>query len=542
MKSASRRRTSKGEAMDWTGFLVLGDVARANARTYGDKAAFRTADGITTVSFALFNARVNRLNAALAGLGVQKGARVAILSRNRHEYVEALGVAKTGLIGVPLNWRLSVGEIRALLLLSRPQVVIVEACFVAVVEALRAELPFVRLFAVIGSAGDGWTDYEVLLARGVDTEPAASALPDDVLCLMHTSGTTGAPKEAALTHRGVLANCRTAVDQLLGLTPDDRSLAVMPFFHVGGFWYHLFPGFAAGCTTTILPEFDAAAVLRILAEQSITVVHLVPTMIAALVERPEACQLDLACLRRIHYAASPIPVELLKRALATFSRSGFVQGYGSTEAGMITALFPEDHAAALADPTKAPLLLSCGRPLPGVEVSVSSLDGRPAAADEVGEIAVRGARTMVGYWQDPEATARILADGWLSTGDVGFKDAAGYITLVARRGDMIITGGENVYPREVEEVLHRDPCILEAVVFGIPDPRWVERVVAAVVPRPGSAAVAEDIIGRTRAQLAGYKCPKTVFVLDSLPKNATGKVLKTELRRRFAQGDRDISA
>jgi long-chain acyl-CoA synthetase len=517
--------------MDASRLSVWGDAGRRNAAAFPDRPAFIAAGRLVT--FSQFNERANRLNNALGGLGLRKGDRVAILSRNRPEFVEAYGVAKSGLIAVPLNWRLSRGELLHPLKDSRPAAILAEPEFAPLIDALRGELDGLRHAIGFGVREPGWRDYEELLAGASDDEPQAEVRPDDVLCLMYTSGTTGQPKGAMHTHRSVLRNCEAAARGLLQLSPGDVTLAVMPLFHVGGMWYHLFPSFASGCTTVMLNAFEPGAVLDALERHRVTNVHLVPTMVHALVETLRHEQREaprtLAHLRRIYYAASSIPMEVLRAALSAFSSSGFVQSYGSTEAGIVTALTPEDHARAIDDPACAGLLSSCGRALGGVDMSVLDEDGRPAPAGAIGEIAVRGERTMAGYWP----TRRDSDDDWLRTDDMGRIDEDGYLTIIDRKHDMIVSGGENVYPCEVEEILYRDPDVLEAAVFGMPDARWVEKVAAAVVLRPGSKATAEDIIGRARLQLAGYKCPKTVILAGNLPRTATGKVLKKELRRLY---------
>lgn len=518
--------------MDWSKLRVWGDIARLNAAALGNKPAFVGAN--RSVTFAEVNARVNRLNNALAGLGLAHGDRVAILSRNRPELFEVYGVAKSGLIAVPLNWRLAARELLHPLEDSRPRVIVAEPHFTPVIDALRPALASVGHFIVIGEATQGWSAYEGFLAGVSAGEPRVEGSPDDALCLTYSSGTTGIPKGAIITHRGALNNCRAMIEDMLKLTHDDIGLAVMPLFHVGGMWYHLFPSYASGGTTIMLSEFDPHAVLAAIQERGVTHVHLVPTMIGALLDEPDVRNMHLERLRTLYYAASSIPLGMLKRAIDVFGHCGFVQSFGSTEAGSVTALLPEDHVAAVNDPAKAGLLLSCGRPFGGARVEIRDFSGAPAAQGSIGDIVVRSDRIMTGYWQNPDATAQTLVDGWLYTGDLGYVDNAGYLYIVDRKHDMIVTGGENVYPREVEDVLYQDPNLAEVAVFAIPDSIWVERVAAAVVLKPGRTTTAEEIRHRAAQRLASYKCPKTIFFVDGLPKNATGKILKKELRRQYA--------
>jgi long-chain acyl-CoA synthetase len=512
---------------------VWGDIVRRNAAAFGDKPAFVGAG--TSVSFAEVNARINRLNNALAGLGLARGDRVAILSRNRPEFFEVYGVAKSGLVAVPLNRRLAARELLHPLKDSGPRVILAEPNLTPVIDSLRPVLASVGHFIVLGAARQGWSAYEGLLAGASADEPRAGAGPEDALCLTYSSGTTGTPKGAIITHRGALNNCSAMIDDMLKLTQDDVGLAVMPLFHVGGMWYHLFPSFSSGGTTIMLPEFDPHAVLAAIQERGVSQVHLVPTMIAALLDEPGVRNMDLGRLRTLYYAASSIPLGLLKRAMEVFRHCGFIQSFGSTEAGSVTALLPEDHAAAIRDPASAGLLLSCGRPYGGAKVEIRDFSGAPAAPGSIGDIVVQSDRIMAGYWQNPAATAQTIVGGWLYTGDLGYLDDAGYLYIVDRKHDMIVTGGENVYPREVEDVLYQDPNLAEVAVFAIPDPKWVERVAAAVVLKPGRTTTAEEIRQRAAQGLASYKCPKTVLFVDSLPKNATGKVLKKELRRQYAE-------
>lgn len=512
--------------MDWDTIKVFGDATRGAARRVPDKPAL-VADG-GSVTFAAADARMNRLAHALLRLGLTPGDRVAVLARNRPEVVEAYGATKAGLVVLPLNWRLAPEELMHPLADGEPAAVLAEPNFIPVIEALRDKAPSLRHFVCLGSAPDGWLDYETLLAAAPATEPGIAVAPDDLLCLMYTSGTTGRPKGAMLSHGGLMRNTRAAADWMLRLTPDDVALACMPLFHVGGLWYHLFPAYALGCPTVLLPEFSPGRVLDALARHRVTYAHFVPTMINALLADPAVRTADLSRLRLVYYAASSIPVDLLRRAMAAFPHCDFMQGYGSTEAGMITELTAQDHRDALASPDAAARLLTCGQAL-RCELRILDPDRHG-----IGEIAVKSDRRMAGYWRNPSATAAAVQDGWLRTGDLGRLDDAGYLTIADRKNDMIVSGGENVYPREVEDALYRDPAVLEAAVFGVPHPHWVEQVTAAVVLRPGSETSAEALSAALRARLAGYKCPKRIVICPSLPKSGSGKILKTALRKLYA--------
>ncbi len=351
-------------------FPIFGDVARSVAAEHSNKVALACGD--RSVTFAEVNARMNRLAHALAALGLRKGDRIAVLARNRPEVVEAYGASKAGIAVLPLNWRLSPSELAHPLVDGAPAAVIAESNFIETLDALRPQVSSLRHLIRLGPhPQQGWRDYEALLAAAPATEPAASVHPDDLLCLMYTSGTTGRPKGAMLTHGGLLRNCRAAADTMLALREDDVALAAMPLFHVGGMWYHLIPAYARGCTSVILPEFSAAEVLATIEKRGITYSHFVPTMIHALVNHPAVPSTDLSRLRLVYYAASSMPVDLLRKSMATFPHCEFLQGYGSTEAGMIAVLTAEDHRNALASPQAAARLATSGKPL-GWTVSAKS--------------------------------------------------------------------------------------------------------------------------------------------------------------------------
>lgn len=505
---------------------VFGKVARTLAARYPSKTALIDDNG--SVTFLQINERMNRFCHALAECGLKPGDRLAVLSRNRSEVVECYGASKAGVIIVPLNWRLSEEELLHPLIDSTPTAILADVDFSPMIDRLRPRLPFVRHFIRFGAAAaDGWLAYEDVLAGAPSSEPDGAIGENDVLSIMYTSGTTGKPKGAMLTHGGLMRNCHAAADWMLGLKDSDVALAAMPLFHVGGLWYHLFPAFSRGCTCVVLPEFSTERVMTALQAHAVTYVHLVPTMINALINHPDINRLDLSQLRTIYYAASSIPIDMLQRAMQTFPHCDFMQGYGSTEAGMITALAAEDHRAALASSAAATRLATTGRAL-HCELRILDVD-----KDGIGEIAVRSDRTMCGYWNDAQATDMAMAQGFLRTGDLGSIDDDGYVTIADRKHHMIVSGGENVYPREVEDALYEEPAVLEAAVFGLPDPHWVEKVAAAVVLRSGMDVSADELKRRLRARLAGYKCPKDIYFIDVLPKSGAGKILKQDLRRRY---------
>lgn len=508
--------------IEW--FQTIADVISGNAKAYGPRIALASAGRTTT--FAAFHDRVAALSEYLLTHGVDGGARVLILSRNRIEYLEAVCVSAFGLISVPVNWRLSPGEIGYIIEDSKPDAIIADAEFSEVVDGLLQDAKRPLMICFDGERAD-WRCYADIVAQ--PSRSTCKTLPsaEDTACIVYTSGTTGAPKGVELSHRGLMANCRAAIRGVLQLTDRDVTLAMMPFFHVGGLWYHLFPSFAAGCETHVLRDFEPNVVLSEIARHRVTNIHVVPTMLHGLTAARGLSQMDISSLRIIFYAASSIPLNVLREAIAAFPESAFVQGYGSTEGGMVSCLTPAAHLRAVSDPTFELKLTSCGRPLPGVEVELSS--------DGAGEILVRSEGTMARYWRKQEATEAALRDGWLRTGDLGHIDQDGYLYISDRKSDLIITGGENVFPREVEDVLERHPDIAEVAVFDLPDEKWVQRVVAAVVPHPNHICVGSDVIAFARARLAHYKCPREIFIVRELPRNGAGKVLRKSLRTAFGQ-------
>jgi acyl-CoA synthetase (AMP-forming)/AMP-acid ligase II len=384
--------------------------------------------------------------------------------------------------------------------------------------------------------GAGWSALSALTVAAA----AVVAHPDRTqvaaghdLWQMYTSGTTGRPKGAVLTHAAVRANAeqfRTA----LSIGEADRVLVAMPLFHVAATILMALP-IAAGATLRLVEGFDPSACARIIDDENITCAPLAPTMIQALLAGGAGLEgRRFASLRTVVYGASPIAESTLRQAMSVFD-CDFVQGYGQTEAGgALTVLGADAHHRALAG--EPHLLRSCGRAMDGTEIAVIDGDGRPLPTGEVGEIVARGPQLMRAYWNRPEATAEALRGGWLHTGDAGRLDDEGFLYLADRIKDMIISGGENVYPREVEDVIAALPEVADVAVIGVPDDRWGEAVKAVIVPAPAATLTAEALIAWCRSQLAGYKAPRSVDFVDALPRNASGKVLKTVLREPYWAG------
>jgi long-chain acyl-CoA synthetase len=454
--------------------------------------------------------RCRRLVGALRALGLRAGDRVAVVGPNCHRYLELYqAIPGAGMVVVPLNQRHADAELRYALEDSGARV-------------LFAGRPVRGLPACVEHVFDLGDSYEELLC-GV----APADLPDDVAeetvaGLFYTGGTTGAAKGVMLTHRNLVANA-LHFQACWPFGPDTCWLIVAPLFHAAGSIAVLATVWNAG-RQVVLPVFDAGAALDLVARERVTATLLVPTMLAALSEEQLARPRDVSTLRFIGHGGAHVATETLRRAHAAFPGAELLHVYGATETSPIATLLPREQE--LLD---APQARSCGRAAVGVEVAVADTAGAALPPGEVGEVMIRGANVMAGYWNRPDQTAAALAGGWYHTGDLAYMDAEGYFYLVDRAKDMIVTGGENVYCTEVEEVLYRHSAVLEAAVFGVPHPRWGEAVHAAVVPR--SDVSEGELLEHCRAAIAGHKVPKRIDVrTEPLPKSGAGKVLKRELR------------
>ena len=506
--------------------LTISEVLERNAARFGDRAALFGPDGRAT-SFADFAERVHRLAAALRGRGIGPGARVAILSRNCSEYLEVVALAAYGYVAVPLNWRLARDELAHVIGDASPSALFVDARSKPALDEIDG-LPADLLRVSFNAGAGACLTYADLVLHPPADEIAYARDPEATACIVYTSGTTGRPKGAELRHRGLMQNGRVTIEEVLRLNEQDVTLCPMPLFHVGGLWYHAFPSFAAGCRTIILSEFSPQGVLSAVGRHRVTNMHVVPTMLHGLVHHPDRPSTDVSSLRAIYYAGSSMPLSVLRESMSAFPSCGFIQAYGSTEAGSVCFLSEADHRRAAQPGGPIELLASCGRPCADVEVRLAA--SWSEGDTEIGEIEVTSDASMARYWRNPDATAAAFAGRALRTGDLGRIDAEGYVYILDRKNDMIVTGGENVYPREVEEVLLEDPCIGEVAVFDVPDEKWVQKVVAAVVLREGMCASADEIVARARQKLAGYKCPKEIRFVEQLPRNPAGKVLRKMLR------------
>jgi long-chain acyl-CoA synthetase len=467
--------------------------------------------------------RVRRLVGALRELGVGEGDRVAVVSRNCHRYVELYqAVPGAGMVLVPLNQRHTEAELRYALEDSGAKVLFAGAGInypAGVVD---------HVFHL----DDG---YESLLAGAEPSDFPGGLTPDTVAGLFYTGGTTGAAKGVMLTHRNLIANAHHFLAS--NAFRDDTSwLLAAPLFHAAGSIAVLATVWQAG-RHVVLPAFDPRAALELIEHERVTATLLVPTMLAALSDEQIAHPRDVSSLRLLSHGGSPVATETVHRAHAAFPDAELMHLYGATETAPIATVLP--HEERFLD---APQIRSCGQPAVGVEVAiVDLLSGAEKPAGEVGEVAIRGENVMVGYWCKPGATAAVLKDGWYRSGDLGYMDEHGYVYLVDRAKDMIVSGGENVYSTEVEDALYRHPAVLEAAVFAVPDTRWGEAVHAVVVPR--ATVDEQELLRHCRTMLADYKVPKRIELrAEPLPKSGAGKVLKRELRDPYWVGHSEMVA
>lgn len=468
--------------------------------------------------------RVHRLAGALAAAGVRRGDRVASLDMNNLATVELTNAAAVlGAAHVIVNFRLFGEQLAYVLADSSPRLLLVGAGFVDNVEAVREHVPSLERTVVTGGEHDEYQAW-VAGAEPVEVDPAVD--PEDIVLVMYSSGTTGFPKGIELSHRA-MNNHSEHLNEHFRFAPGITSLAAMPLFHVGGTSYTQV-GMHWGASTVLLREVDPVAMFTAIA-QGASRLFLVPAVVAGVLAGGDQAIAAFSRLTCFAYGASPMPLPMLRKALDTWPDIEFSQVYGMTEfGGVVTSLSPAAHR----DAEHPERLTSAGTPLDGVEVRVvDPVTLADVPVGQTGELWFRTDQMMTGYLGKPEATAEtITPDGWLRTGDLGRMDDGGFVYVLDRLKDMIVSGGENVYSPEVENVIASHPQVAEVAVFGVPHPVWVEAVHAVVAPRPGEVIDPDEVIAFTRERLAHYKCPKTVEVVDVLPRNASGKILKRDLK------------
>jgi fatty-acyl-CoA synthase len=479
-----------------------------------------------TLTYAQLDERARRLASHLRSRGVGKGDRVALLAPNGAEYFDLeFACGKIGAIMVPLNWRLTVPELTYILGDSAPSALIFDRDFAASADELVREVGIPHALEVV--AGEAGSTYERAL-RDADPNPDVALVHHhDVSTIMYTSGTTGHPKGALITHGMTFWNV-VNLGVPARITPATVHLVFLPLFHTGGLNCYANPVLHAGGTLRIMRAFDAGQALAHIGDAQLGITHVfgVPAPYLFMQQHPSFAEVDLSRVQVAGVGGAPCPLPMLQ----TWAKRGvpLVQGYGMTETSPSTTMLDAEQAVRKVG--------SAGKPLLHTEVRVVDADGRPTQPGEVGELQTRGPHVTPGYWNRPDATAASFVDGWLKTGDAARLDEEGYIYIVDRWKDMYISGGENVYPAEVETVLHQLPEVAEAAIVGVPDERWGEVGAAYVVLRPGASLREAEVIGHCSRNLAKYKVPRSVTFIDVLPRNAAGKILKRELKAARIQG------
>lgn len=514
-----------GFELDQSRRLVLGEMLARNARRSPDTVALVFGD--THVTFSEFDLRVNRLANALASRGVTPGDKVAVLMYNRLELLESyFACQKLGAAAVPVNFRLTAPELAYIFDNSDASVVLTDPELAPLAVEAAGSVPAVRFIASAGAPIDGTESYEQLLATGATTAPVVAVVESDLAFIMYTSGTTGRPKGAMLTHQNLMMNTINWVMELEARA-GDIWLSGLPLFHIGGL-NGVLPFLYLGATSVITPStnFDPLESLRLLERHRVTICYFVPTQWQQICSLPQLADVDTSVLRRAMWGASQAPVSTLELLVASFPSVGIVNAFGQTEMSSNTTFLKAEDAVRK--------MGSVGHAAVNVEFRVVDADGADVAPGEIGEIVYRGPTVMKGYYRNPEATAEAFAGGWFHSGDLVRQDEEGFVYVVDRIKDMIISGGENIYPAELERVFARHEAVADVAVFGVPHPRWVETPAAAVVLKAGAIATSEELIEYAKGELASYKKPSAVYFVDALPRNASGKILKRELRETFA--------
>jgi len=506
------------------------------AKYYSDRTAI--VFGEKRFTFREVNERANRLANGLLSLGVKKGDRVASLSRNCHQHIEIVFARhKIGAVEVNLNPRLSPGEIAWQLNDSKTETLFVASEFLEKVRPILSSCRGIKHRIGLSGASGQEIDYEELIRSGSPEAPPVietELYGEGIGAITYTAGTTGRPKGIVWTRKSVWTVARNLLlDMIPDLSSEDIFLGLQPLYHAVG-WFIL-PCWLRGVTHVIVPEFHNEIAMETIEKEKVTVIKTVPTVLVRMVAHPDIRKRNLQSVRTIIYGASPMPVEPLRQAIEIFGPV-FIQNYGQSEAPMTICLLGKKDHVLEGDAERTARLASVGRPYTLVEVRVVNENGKDVPVGEVGEVIVRGDHLMTEYWQLPQETEEAFKDGWLYTRDMAKVDKDGYIFLVDRKSEMIISGGLNIYPNEVEQVLYQHPAILEAAVFGVPDKEWGEAVKAVVALKPGRNSTEQEIVDFCKNHLAPYKKPKTVDFTPSLPKSPEGKVLRRVLREPYWKG------
>ncbi len=508
--------------------MLLKEVYNRGPKLYPDKEAI--VDGSRRFTYREWGERHNRLANALLGLGLQKGDVLGVLLKNSAEYLDALAAtAKTGIILGGINYRLNTDGIKGVIEDLGCRVLLVHSEYVEIIDAIRSQIPFLKIYVSVGCEKNGMIEYEALLEQYPAIEPEVQTEDDDPDLIVYTSGTTGNPKGCLTARKQTL--CR--ISQLainIEMTETDRYINVFPIFHVA---VNITQAIIFRCgTNVIMRDWDVREFCRLVAEEKITKTTLAPVFINFILNFPGVEKYDLNTIQQVRYGAAPMAPEILKRIARLLPNSDFHQTYGGSETSEVVALTVKDHQEALnGGEAASKRLASCGKQALYHVVRVVNTDGEDVEPGEVGEIIVKGGGVMLRYWRKPEATAEKFKDGWLYTVDLATVDEDGYIYIVDRKNNMIITGGENVYPAKVESVLYEMPEIEEAVILGVPDDKWGEAVKALIVLKAGYTLTQSEVVDFCAQRLANYEKPKSVGFIDALPHLPTGKLDRVTLKK-----------
>jgi acyl-CoA synthetase (AMP-forming)/AMP-acid ligase II len=513
---------------------TVGDIPRCGVTFYPDKEAVIYED--TRLTYSELDERINRLSNTLLDLGIEKGDHITVLADNCSKYLEIyLGAARIGVVVTPLNVRLGDEELIHIINDSEAKAFFVGDGYEEKLMGIKDKLKGITRWISLDNHLDEFFDYEACLEKSSAIEPSRDKYnihENDMAVLMYTGGTTGLPKGVMLSHRNIVTS-GTQAAFAMGFDYNDSTCYVLPIFHVS-FWPIYAIMLAAGkvCINR-KPNLDA--IFQLIEDEKCTHMNLVPTIYGWMVDYPNIEKYDLSSLRILSYAGSPFPVEVLKKCIKKFGKK-FGQGYGATETtgAPVSMLHWDDH---FLEGRKSKYLASAGKAAPIARVKIVDENDNTLPANEKGEICCKGIHVMLGYWKNENLTREALKGGWYHTGDIGYIDEEGYIFMTDRMADMIISGGENVYPKEVEDIIYRHGAVKECAVVSSPDDKWGEIVQAVVVIREGESVTEEDIIEHCRKEnLAGYKCPKRVAFWEMLPKSVVGKILKKDIKSKFWQG------
>lgn len=506
----------------------LGDLLSRSARKFPNKTSVVFGD--KRLTYKEVDDRANAFANSLLRMGVKRGDRVVLLADNTYEWIEMyFAPAKASATFVPINTTAVPREMEFVLNYVSPKVLILQPRFLDMIQSMKSRLSSIESYVVMSADVPGMENYERLIRENSKEEPVVEIDPLDIGLIIFTGGTTGMPRGAMHTHRGMIFNVHSMA---IGLKQDsnDVEMHVTPIYHTAMASQIMCSTFL-GNKHVIVPKFEAVKVLELIAKERVTCGFVVPTIVNMLLQVPDLEKYDLSSLRALYYGGAPMPIKLLEQALKRIP-SGFIQFYGQTEGFLMAVLPPEDHVVE-GPSEKVKKSRAAGTALVNYELKVVDNEDREVPVGEVGEIVAKGPTVMAGYWDRPEETAEAMRGGWLHTGDLARMDEDGYLYIVERKKDMIISGGKNIYCPEVEEVLYRHPAVLEATVFGIPDDHWGESVKAAVALKPGKELTEEELIQYCTENLASYKKPNSVDFLKELPKSPAGKILKRVLRDKY---------